>query len=131
MKKKLLQSIMTVLVLAAVALPASAQSTVNMTSTGNGVISFIGTGAGSLVSLTGNCTITGCNLTGTASGTVNGNAITGYNLNLPSPSLFLQGDGAGNFSASAGALVGSTVVLTGAGNSVVFTGTLTSLTISQ
>ncbi|HXE31810.1 MAG TPA: hypothetical protein VN515_08415 [Terriglobales bacterium] len=102
----------------------------HLSNSGSEPIAFSGDGQGHLTATLGVCGTAGCGLSGVASGTLEGNAVTGYQLQLAGP-ITLQSQGAGAYRVAAGKLQDSALVLTGPTGATAFNAALTSLTFTQ
>jgi hypothetical protein len=111
------------------ALGASAQTPITLTSSGSNLVTFSSTGNGNVSATLGNCSNSQCSMSGGAEGSFNGSAVSGYTLNLGQFTP-LTNNGGGSFSASAAGLAGSSLSLTGASGTV-FSGALTALNFTD
>jgi len=129
MKNGLLKIFLFALAAGVGSLPAHAQTSITLTTSGTDLVTFAGNGSGGLSTTLGSCTGGACSLTGGSRGSINTDAVTGYTLNL-APGTVLTQNSSGEFAASNSGLIGSTLTFTGASGNV-FTGNLSSLSFTD
>lgn len=110
-------------------LPAQAQMSIGLTSSGSNVLSFASTGSGGLNAALGGCTTGSCSLSGAAAGTAAVKSATSYAITSSGP-ISLSGNGSGTFLAGATALIGS-ALKPASSSGTIFTGTFPRLSLTQ
>lgn len=128
MRKVAWNIVLVALAAGVVSLPAFSQTNISLGTSGSDVVSFVGNGTGTIDVTLGNCTNSNCSLTGSATGAVGTNTITGYTLGT-GQSLQLTAGSNGVYTVSGSSLTGSSFDLSSSTGSA-FTGSLGSLTFT-